>query len=768
MSGLRERDRDCHLPARVGDAGLSPPGEGELLRLVCELLIPEGGELPTSVHWSHARWKHGVAAAATFRMVWSDGFESWVTWKKHLSGKASKHASSIVGSEWRATSEQRLLPGAILPDGAYLISFPRDRVLPGLERALDDKRTVRWIKQLDLFHPADVRRRRSSFIALRYKPERRAVLVANLSLKYPDGRREDRQLAVRVHPPKETLRIESVRRSLRPAQGLRYPKVLGMDPEVGILLEEWVSGSAPPEGSFEHVELVGAALARLHRMLPPAGEMAGEIPELGVLRALDMDLAVEVDRLMRAIPLVRGHVLIHGDMHRDQWLLDDEGVVMLDLDALRPGEPEEDLASWLADVHLAGGSVGGQRERLLAAYKDAGGPGINAFRLDQLLLRQIVIHASSTLRRMEANAEEQARNLIGFALSLEDRCRLTSPEALSIPLPEGVQPEWVVRAEVQKTGQFVLESESSAAPVFHLCTTSGEWSQLDTGHDDCLPGLSQKGPAILNSWRPGRRAAWRDHETGDAIKALRPSRLARTVDRAIRVQVLRERNAPFVPAPFVSQDPELGLMRHSWVDGCSPALDQTDIWSIVGRGVAVLQRAVFTEDLPVHDALAELEVMEALGMRQVLAGLQLPKDVETVHAVLTDRMPGSGDTVPLHRDLHDGQLILCPDGGLVLIDWDLLSQGDREVDLANLGVHLILRAWQGRGSFDQAWQARKALLDGYASEGGELDQDVLDFYERATALRLVMVYRLRPRWVSLIPSLMDLAKGGLRPEASHV
>lgn len=742
--------------------------EGDLLRLVCELLIPEGGEPPTSVHWSHARWKHGVAAAATFCMGWADGFESWVTWKKHLSGKASKHASSIVGTEWRATSEQRLLPGAILPDGAYLISFPSDRVLPGLERAFDDKRTVRWIKQLDLFHPADVRRRRSSFIALRYKPERRAVLVANLSLKYPDGRREDRRIGMRVHPPEETMRIESVRRSLRPCQGLRYPKLLGTDPEVGILLEEWVSGSAPPEGSFEHVELVGAALAGLHRLLPPAGEMPAVSPELGVLRVLDIDLAVEADRLLRTIPLARGHVLIHGDLHPDQWLLDDEGVVMLDLDALRPGEPEEDLASWLADVHLAGGSLEGQRERLLAAYKAAGGPGINTFRLDQLLLRQIVIHASSTLRRMEANAEEQVRNLIEFALSLEDRCRLTSPEALSIPLPEGVHPETVVRAEVQKTGQFVLESESSAASVFYLRSTSGKWSQLGTEDDDCLPGLSQKGPAILNSWRPGRRAAWRDHETGDAIKALRPSRLAKTVDRATRVQVLRERNAPLVPAPFISQDPELGLMRHGWVDGCTPALDQTEIWAIVGRGVAVMQRTVSTEDLPIHDAVAELRIMEALGMRQVLAGLQLPKDVETVHAVLTDRMPGSASTVPLHRDLHDGQLIVCPDGGLVLIDWDLLAQGDREVDLANLGVHLILRAWQGLGSFDQAWQARKALLEGYGFEGGELNRDLLDFYERTTALRLVMVYRLRPRWTSLIPGLMDVAKGGLRPEVSRV
>jgi aminoglycoside phosphotransferase (APT) family kinase protein len=765
MRGLRERDRDRHLPARMGEPSLVPPSAEELLGMVCDLLIPSEATKPVVAHWTHARWKHGVAAAATYCLHWPDGFQSWVTWKKHLSGKGGKHARSIVEVEWRATSEHRLLPGAILSDGAYLVSFPRDRVLPGLERALDDKRTIRWIKELDLFDSSEVRRRRSTFTALRYKPERRAVLVVDLSLKHPDGTRGERRVGVRVHEPEETMRIEAVRAALKLDQGLRYPALLGSDPTAGILLEEWVTGTAPAEGSFEHVELVGEALAHLHNMLPPAGEMPEKIPALGSLRTLDADLAAEAERLMRAIPLPRGRVLIHGDMHSDQWLLDDEGIVMLDLDDLRPGEPEEDLASWLADVHLEGAAADEQRERLLAAYAKAGGPGINSFRLDQLILRQIVIHASSALRRMDLNAEEQARKLMEAALRLENRCRLTPTESLQVPLPNGVRAEWIVRGAVQKTGRLVLECKSSATAIFHARSTDGIWTQLTPSDDDRLPGLCEQGAARLSSWRPGRRAAWRDKETGHAIKALRPSKLAKIVDRATRVQVLRGMGAPLVPAPFISMDTDLGLMSHGWVEGIAPSLGQTAVWKQVGEGLAVLQESVPIDGLPEHEVISELAVIEALGMRQVLAGLQLPIGVETVHADLTDRMPQPGPQVAVHRDLHDDQLIVGLDGTVALIDWDLLAKGDREVDLANLGVHLILRAWQGRGSHRDAWEARKAVLDGYASKGGQLSLDTLDFYERATALRLVMIYRLRPRWVYLVPGLMDLAKGGVRVEA---
>lgn len=768
MSGLRQRDRDRHLPARIGEASLVPPSVEEILGMVSDLLIPSEGTKPIVAHLTHARWKHGVAAAATYSLHWPDGFESWVTWKKHLSGKGGKHASSMVEKEWRSTSEHRLLPGTILSDGAYLVSFPRDRVLPGLERALDDKRTIRWIKELDLFDSSEVRRRRSTFTVLRYKPERRAVMAVNLSLKNSDGTRGERRVGVRVHEPEETMRIEATRAALKPDKGLRYPALLGSDPTAGILLEEWVTGTAPADGSFEHVELVGEALAHLHNMLPPAGEMPEKVPSLGILRTLDADLAAESERLMRAVPLPRGRVLIHGDMHPDQWILDDEGIVMLDLDALRPGEPEEDLASWLADAHLEGEAADDQRERLIAAYEEAGGPGINSFRLDQLILRQIVIHASSALRRMELNAEEQARKLMEAALRLENRCRLTPTESLQVPLPNGVRAEWIVRGEVQKTGRLVLECKSSATPHFHARSTEGIWTELNPGDDERLPGLCEQGAARLSSWRPGRRAAWRDKETGHAIKALRRSKLAQIVDRTTRVQVLREMGAPLVPAPFISMDTNLGLMSHGWVDGVAPSLGQTAVWKQVGEGLAVLQDSVPIEGLPEHEVISELALMEALGMRQVLAGLQLPIGVETVHAELTDRMPQPGPRVAVHRDLHDDQLIVGLDGTVALIDWDLLAKGDREVDLANLGVHMILRAWQGRGSPGDAWKARKAVLDGYASRGSELNFEKLDFYERTTALRLVMVYRLRPRWVSLIPGLMDLAKGGVRAEACRV
>jgi hypothetical protein len=50
---------------------------------------------------------------------------------------------------------------------------------------------------------------------------------------------------------------------------------------------------------------------------------------------------------------------------------------------------------------------------------------------------------------------------------------------------------------------------------------------------------------------------------------------------------------------------------------------------------------------------------------------------------------------PLHRDLHDGQVLIAADGGIGVLDFDTLAAGDPALDLANLLVHFELRSAQG-------------------------------------------------------------------------
>ena len=769
MTGLRARDRDRHLPARMGDGELVPPTDTVVLQLVRERLVADGADAPVSLEQVHARWKLGVAAATCYSVRWADGHERWVTWKKHLSGKARRHEASLAERPWRASMEHRLRPAVLLEDGAQLVAFPRDRVLRGLERALDDRRTIRWIKELDLFAPDDVRRRRSRFEALRYKPERRAVLRAHLSLKSPDGERAERSLGVRVLEPEEAARIAEARSLLASAEGLRTPRLEGADLEAGILLEEWIDGRSLPTNPLLTAPRVGAALARLHQLSCGSLEAASPGVDSSLLLRLDPDLHAEAVRLLASVPPVRARCLVHGDQHAGQWLeVEDGSLALLDLDALRGGEPEEDLAAWLMDVHLEGGPVAQARELLVEAHQAAGGPELDPRRLDQLLLRGCLLEAANTLRRMEAGAEARARALLDDAARLEGLARLTPVGSLTLPVPEGFEPDDVVRAEARKDGRLVLELRHGGGTRHFGRPLDGGWEELTLDEDEDLPGRTRLSMDDLLGWRPGRRAAGRSDDGARAVKVVRPKRLSALAERFTRVhRALGDDHPDLVVPAVLGSDAEEGVLELAWCEGTIPSLDDHAAWRAVGRAVYALQGLVPTEGLPLHGPEEELEVIETLGMRQALAGLELPLGIEGVHVDLTDQLPALREPVAVHRDLHDGQLLSTPRGAIGLLDLDLLSAGPRELDLANLSVHLVLRAWQGRASVDAAWDARSALLEGFREAGESVDLEALGYYERTTALRLVLVYRMRPRWLSLVPGLMDLARTGVRREACH-
>ena len=57
---------------------------------------------------------------------------------------------------------------------------------------------------------------------------------------------------------------------------------------------------------------------------------------------------------------------------------------------------------------------------------------------------------------------------------------------------------------------------------------------------------------------------------------------------------------------------------------------------------------------------------------------------------------------PLHRDLHDKQVLVTRKGRVGIVDFDSLTQGDVAVDVANLLVHLELRRYERR-RVDGCW-----------------------------------------------------------------
>jgi aminoglycoside phosphotransferase (APT) family kinase protein len=114
----------------------------------------------------------------------------------------------------------------------------------------------------------------------------------------------------------------------------------------------------------------------------------------------------------------------------------------------------------------------------------------------------------------------------------------------------------------------------------------------------------------------------------------------------------------------------------------------------------------------------------------------------------------SAPKVPVHRDLHDQQLLW--DGRrLGLIDCDTLAAGDPAGDVANVLAHLQLR--QAQGLLDPARAA--AAADDFLT-GLDPAPDVLarvGAHRALTSLRLAALYAWRPRWRHLVRPLLRSA-----------
>jgi aminoglycoside phosphotransferase (APT) family kinase protein len=119
-----------------------------------------------------------------------------------------------------------------------------------------------------------------------------------------------------------------------------------------------------------------------------------------------------------------------------------------------------------------------------------------------------------------------------------------------------------------------------------------------------------------------------------------------------------------------------------------------------------------------------------------------------------------GPTVLVHRDLHDKQLVVAPDGAIGMLDLDLATAGEAALDLANLLVHLRWRTLQGVCSRARSELCREALLDGYAPDPRVRDR--LTAYAAATWLRLAGVYALRAAPAELVASLLDEAAAAVQ------
>ncbi len=421
--GLRDRERDPELPALAGEAHLRPPGVDELLELARAHLLRPDAPAPTSGRWDYARWKPGVSITSVYTLRFADGAEEAVVAKRYVDGKERTLTFRPRNEEHLEELCVRLKPRALLAERSLSLWVPpADRVLRGLPVLLDRKKLGSFVTRAGIAPSGTVKKRKTAYTLLRYKPERRAVYRLDLRLRSEE--RPKLALAARALPAAEAARVIEARTALEAAGGRELaPPIAATNLRQGFLLEPWLELESSAPDTFAHAREAGVELARLHALAPPPG-----LRKISTGLSTDLDELFAVDAVLARLPRAGPHpeaerlVFCHGDFHPDQVVRRADGRwILMDLDLLGAGDPAFDLACWAADwiveherVDLAAASAA-----LLEGYRSAGGTPPSMTRLAAFTAAELVCRAGSTLRRLERGASAKARFALEAARQIE-------------------------------------------------------------------------------------------------------------------------------------------------------------------------------------------------------------------------------------------------------------------------------------------------------------------------------------------------------------
>ncbi|MBC9824110.1 hypothetical protein [Terrabacter sp. MAHUQ-38] len=271
------------------------------------------------------------------------------------------------------------------------------------------------------------------------------------------------------------------------------------------------------------------------------------------------------------------------------------------------------------------------------------------------------------------------------------------------------------------------------------------------GVDRRLTGLAalvaQPGAHVV-SHVPERRGVVRLHD-GSYARALRHGRSGQAVASVERARAAS--GGTFVVPRLLGHDIETSTTVWAPLEGptllaLATARPSTSVLAAAWRAAGRAVRALHDGDragLPHHGPVEELAVtrrwLSAAGAWRLLP----PRGDHPAYEELLHGEPGALGL--LHRDLHDKQVLVGPQLGL--LDLDTLAAGERALDLGNVLAHLDLRCAQGLLDPRSAAVAAEAFLAGAAPDPATTHR--IAAYRAVTRLRLTGLYAFRPRWHGL-------------------
>jgi len=185
-------------------------------------------------------------------------------------------------------------------------------------------------------------------------------------------------------------------------------------------------------------------------------------------------------------------------------------------------------------------------------------------------------------------------------------------------------------------------------------------------------------------------------------------------------------------------------------------LDSSDLGDAVGRVARCLaalhgSRVQWTR---IHDRERELRTVQswvrAIGLAEPACRTGVGSTYQRLCETATST--AAAPLVPSHRDFYDKQVLL-DERQCTLLDLEVASRAEPELDVANFLAHLELRALQRR--IKEVEPTTQVFLAEYSRAGLRLDASRLSWYLASSLLRLACVYSLRPEWDDLTSSLMQ-------------
>jgi aminoglycoside phosphotransferase (APT) family kinase protein len=260
--------------------------------------------------------------------------------------KPSSWARSSVTVGWRGVNEVEV---ARLGGNPATWTLPQDPAMPWLA-TLTSSAAV--LPHLPLEHVRSV-----SIAVLNYRPGIR--LTARYSLVTSAG---ERTLYGKTYPGDHGAQLLQWTQLLRD-QGMRVSEPLGFSPAVRTYWQNGFNGKPVHEcAGLDWVPDAMRQLFLLHRSTvpcparpSPAEQLVDLTKKLNKVCLAAPDLA---DRSQAMLRWIRGRMVsagaphvIHGDFHLRQMKACEGDVALFDFDELAIGDPEEDLANFVADLH---------------------------------------------------------------------------------------------------------------------------------------------------------------------------------------------------------------------------------------------------------------------------------------------------------------------------------------------------------------------------------------------------------------------------------